>query len=103
MPVVASRIVERMVREHPDEAAVLASLVPSEILSVGLCGGVDYEVTGFADAVNSKLDEGSQGHQLADLTHRRMSALGRGCVKTPPELESRRDCFGVGDEALRRG
>jgi hypothetical protein len=31
---VASRIVERMVREHPAEAAVLASMVLSEILAV---------------------------------------------------------------------
>jgi hypothetical protein len=53
----ASRIVERMIREHPDEAAVLVSLVLSEILSLGLFGGDDDEVTGFADAVNAKLGE----------------------------------------------
>ena len=54
---VASRIVERMIREHPDEAAVLVSLVLSEILSVGLFGDDEAGITAFADAVNTKLDE----------------------------------------------
>jgi hypothetical protein len=55
---VASRIVERMVLEHSHEAAVLASLVLTEILSVGLFGAGDAsEVTAFVEAVNTKLDE----------------------------------------------
>jgi hypothetical protein len=51
---VAERIVERMVCEHPEEAAVLAALVLSEILALGLFGG---EVAAFAEAVNQKLGE----------------------------------------------
>ena len=46
-----------MIRERPDEAAALASLMLSEILALGLFGGTDDEVTGFADAVNGKLGE----------------------------------------------
>jgi hypothetical protein len=53
----ASRILERMIREHPDEASVLASLVLSEILSVGLFDDDEAGVTAFADAVNGKLGE----------------------------------------------
>jgi len=55
--VVANRIVERMVREHPAEAATLASLVLSEILSLGLFSGEHDEVIEFAAAVNTKLAE----------------------------------------------
>ena len=40
-----------MVREHPDVAAVLASLVLSEILSVGLFSDDEAGVTAFADAI----------------------------------------------------
>ena len=54
---VASRTIERMIREHPDEAAVLAALLLSEILALGLFGGDESEVTGFATAVNGKLGE----------------------------------------------
>lgn len=54
----ASRIVERMVTEHPAEAAVLASFVLSEILAVGPFGGGDPgEVDQFVLAVNTKLGE----------------------------------------------
>jgi hypothetical protein len=53
----ASHIVEKMVREHPAEAAVLASLVLSEILSVGLFGDDEASVAAFAEAVNGKLGE----------------------------------------------
>jgi hypothetical protein len=54
---IASRIVEKMVHEHPDEAALLASLMLTEILSVGLFGDDEAGVTAFADAINTKLDE----------------------------------------------
>ena len=54
---IASRIVERMVIEHPAEAAVLASFVLSEILAVGLFGGDQDEVGEFVLAVNTKLSE----------------------------------------------
>jgi hypothetical protein len=54
---VAQRIVERMIRERPDEAAVLATLVLSELLALGLFGGTDEEVTEFAAAVDGKLGE----------------------------------------------
>jgi hypothetical protein len=46
-----------MVREHPDEAAVLASLVLSGILALGLFDDDESGVTAFAAAVNSKLGE----------------------------------------------
>jgi hypothetical protein len=59
---VASRIVERMVRAHPAEAATLASLVLSEILAVGLFSGEQDEVIEFATAVNTKLAEISLRH-----------------------------------------
>jgi hypothetical protein len=62
---VAHRIVARMVIEHPTEAAVLAALVLTEILNVGLFGGSDDEVTAFADAVNTKLDEIALHHGAA--------------------------------------
>lgn len=52
---IAQRIVERMVREHPDEAAILASLVLSEILSLGLFDDDEAGVTAFAEAINGKL------------------------------------------------
>jgi hypothetical protein len=54
---VAHRIVERMVIEHPAEAATIASLVVSEILAVGLFGGDEAEVAEFVAAVNIKVDE----------------------------------------------
>jgi hypothetical protein len=54
---VAQRLVETVIRQHPDQAAALASLVLSEVLALGLFGGTDDEVTGFADAVNGKLGE----------------------------------------------
>ena len=54
---VASRILERMIHEHPDEAAVLVTLVLSEILPVGLFDDDRAGVTAFADAVNTKLGE----------------------------------------------
>jgi hypothetical protein len=54
---VAQRIVERMLIEHPAEAAMLASLVLSEILAVGLFSGEEGEITAFAEAVNTKLSE----------------------------------------------
>jgi hypothetical protein len=54
---VAHRIVERMVIEHPAEAAVLASLVLSEILAAGLFGGDEAEVDEFVTAVNVKVNE----------------------------------------------
>lgn len=54
---VAQRIVERMVREHPDEAAILTSLVLSEILSLGLFDDDEAEVTAFAETINGKLGE----------------------------------------------
>jgi hypothetical protein len=54
----AQRIVETMVTEHPAEAAVLASLVLSEILAVGLFGAGDQsEVDEFVLAVNTKIAE----------------------------------------------
>jgi hypothetical protein len=60
---IAQRIVERMVRDHPDEAAVVASLVLSEILAVGLFGGGDQdEVDEFVLAVNLKLSEVALHH-----------------------------------------
>jgi hypothetical protein len=62
---VASRILERMVRDHPDEAAVLVSLVLSEILSVGLFGDDEAGTSAFADAVNTKLDEIALRHSSA--------------------------------------
>ena len=56
---VAHRIVERMVHEYPAEAAVVAALVLSEILSVGLHGrGEPPEAANeFVFAVNTKLAE----------------------------------------------
>jgi hypothetical protein len=54
---VAQRLVETVIKQHPDQAAALASLVLSEVLALGLFGGTDHEVTGFADAVNGKLGE----------------------------------------------
>ena len=54
---VAQRIVEKMIAEHPAEAATLASLVLSEILAVGLFGGDQDEVDEFVLAVNVKLAE----------------------------------------------
>lgn len=54
---IASGIVEKMIAEHPAEAAVLASLVLSEILAVGLFGGDPDEVDEFVLAVNVKLAE----------------------------------------------
>jgi hypothetical protein len=54
---IAQRTVEKMMLEHPDEAAVLASLVLSEILALGLFGGGEGEVAAFADAVKGKLGE----------------------------------------------
>ncbi len=54
---VAHRIVERMVIYHPAEATVLASLVLSEILAVGLFGGDEAEVDEFVSALNVKLCE----------------------------------------------
>jgi hypothetical protein len=62
---VAQRIIERMVREHPDEAAVLISLVLSEILAVGLFGDDKAGITAFADAVNMKLYEIALRHGAA--------------------------------------
>jgi len=62
---VAQRIIERMIREHPDEAAVLVSLVLSEILSVGLFGDDEAGTSAFADAVNTKLDEIALHHGAA--------------------------------------
>jgi hypothetical protein len=59
---VAQRIVERMVREHPDEAAVLVLLVLSEILSLGLFDDDEAGVTAFADAINTKLGEIALAH-----------------------------------------
>src|SRR5262249_15158455 len=47
---IAQRIVAAMVKDHPDEAAVLASFVLSEILSIGLFGGDESEITAFAAA-----------------------------------------------------
>ena len=54
---VAHRIVERMVHEYPAEAAVVAALVLSEILSVGLHGRDEPHeaVAEFVLAVNGKL------------------------------------------------
>lgn len=54
---IAHRMLERMVIEHPAEAAALASLVLSEILAVGLFGGDQDEVSEFVAAVNVKLAE----------------------------------------------
>jgi hypothetical protein len=54
---VATRIVEKMITEHPHEAAVLASLVMTEIMSVGLFGDDEAGVAAFVAAVNQKLDE----------------------------------------------
>ena len=52
---VAQRTLERMVREHPDEAAVVASLVLSEILAVGVFGSGDQAaVDEFVLAVNTR-------------------------------------------------
>jgi hypothetical protein len=59
---IAHRIVERMVIEHPAEAAVLASLVLSEILAVGLFGGNEGEVDEFVSALNIKLCEVALHH-----------------------------------------
>jgi hypothetical protein len=58
----AQRIVEKMVREHSDEAAVLVSLVLSDILSVGLFSEDEAGVTAFADAINTKLSEMPLAH-----------------------------------------
>jgi hypothetical protein len=53
----AIRIVEQVARERPAVAAVIASLVMSELLSIGLFGGEPDEVSEFAAAVNFKLTE----------------------------------------------
>lgn len=54
----AARIVERIVREHPDVASVVAALVISEILALGLYGDSDEgAVEEFVQAVNGKLAE----------------------------------------------
>jgi hypothetical protein len=58
----AQRIVEAMVRDHPAEAAVLASLLLSELLSIGLFGGDEGEVDEFVLAVNVKLSEVALHH-----------------------------------------
>jgi hypothetical protein len=62
---VASRIVEKIVREHPAEAATLASLVLSEILAAGLFGGDEVEVEEFVAAVNIKVEEIALNHGAA--------------------------------------
>jgi len=62
---VARHIVEKMVREHPREAAVLASMVLSELLSIGLFGGDQDETSEFVTAVNVKLSEISLRHGAA--------------------------------------
>ncbi|MEA2811363.1 MAG: hypothetical protein QOJ17_5504 [Rhodospirillaceae bacterium] len=62
---VAHRIVEKMVIEHPAEAATLASLVLSEILAVGLFGGDEAEVDEFVAAVSIKVDEIALNHGAA--------------------------------------
>jgi hypothetical protein len=62
---IAHRIVERMVIEHPAEAATLASLVLSEILAVGLFGGDEAEVEEFVAAVNIKVEEIALNHGAA--------------------------------------
>jgi hypothetical protein len=60
---VAHRIVKRMTREHPDEAAVLATMVLSEILAVGLFHNDEAGVTAFADALNNRLAELALTHE----------------------------------------
>jgi hypothetical protein len=62
---ISHRIVERMVIEHPAEAAVLASLVLSEILAAGLFGGDEAEVDEFVAAVNIKVEEIALNHGAA--------------------------------------
>jgi hypothetical protein len=53
----AIRIVEQMARERPAVAAIVASLVMSELLSIGLFGGEPDEGSEFAAAINVKLSE----------------------------------------------
>jgi hypothetical protein len=62
---IAHRIVERMVIEHPAEAATLASLVLSEILAAALFGGDEAEVEEFVAAVNIKVEEIALNHGAA--------------------------------------
>jgi hypothetical protein len=66
---IASRIVEKMVREHPAEAAVLASLLLSELLSIGLFGGDEGEVDEFVLAVNVKHSEVALHHGAPSTWH----------------------------------
>jgi hypothetical protein len=66
---IAHRIVERMVIEHPAEAATLASLVLSEILAVGLFGGDEAEAGEFASALNVKLCEVALHHGAPSTWH----------------------------------
>jgi hypothetical protein len=59
---VASRIVEKMVRDHPAEAATVITLVLTEILSPALFGGDEAEVAEFVHALNLKLSEVALHH-----------------------------------------
>lgn len=78
--------VERMVREHPAEAAVLASLVLLEILAVGLFGDGDQgEVDEFVLAVNTKLREIAPQPRCAVVV-----AAGAGRAATPALISARR-------------
>lgn len=52
----AVSLVEKLA-ERPAEAAIIVSIVLSEILAVGLFGGDRDEATEFASAVNSRLAE----------------------------------------------
>lgn len=52
--IVAQRILKWMDREHPDEAAVLASLVVSDIPALGLFDKDEAGIAAFAD-INMKL------------------------------------------------
>lgn len=59
----AHRIIEAVAREHPDEAATIASLVLFGILDFGLHGDNDPVVAGeFVRALNDKLIEIAQSH-----------------------------------------
>jgi len=54
----AHRILEQMVRDHPNEAAVIASLVLSELFEATLFADDDEAaVAAFVAALNSRLDE----------------------------------------------
>jgi hypothetical protein len=55
---VAHRIVVAMVKDHPAEAAVIASFVLSEILAIGLhADGDPADVAAFVAAINARLGE----------------------------------------------